>query len=347
MNTERKLATIRRITALDAIPGADKIEVATVDGWRVVVKKDSFKVNELAVFCEVDSWVPTTVAPFLTKPGHTPKEFEGVAGERLRTVKLRGQLSQGLLLKISDMVETAGCWSQVTEGDDVSEWLGVVKWEKPIPANMVGVMRGNFPTKLQKTDQPRIQNLSRELEKWIAEGAVWEVTEKLDGTSSTFWLDEDGVFHVCSRNVDLVEDTNNLYWQVAKKYCIEEKLRMCGAELHGVAIQGEICGPGIQGNQYGLTEPTLYVFALFESQTGTYCDSDNRQAIVKYLGLQHAPILGRVNTDDEYSVQKLLEIAKGTSVINGSVREGLVFQKVDDPSVSFKAINNDWLLANE
>lgn len=344
---ERKLATIRKVSAVDSIPNADKIDVYTVDGWKVVDSKGKYRVGEKVIFCEVDSWVPTNVAPFLTKPGHTPKEFEGVVGERLRTVKLRGQLSQGLLLKISDMIETAGCWSQVTEGDDVSEWLGVVKWEKPIPANMAGIMRGNFPTKLQKTDQPRIQNLSRELEKWIAEDAVWEITEKLDGTSSTFWLDEDGVFHVCSRNVDLVEDANNLYWQVAKKYCIEEKLRMCGASLHGVAIQGEICGPGIQGNQYGLTEPTLYVFALFESQTGTYSDSDNRQAIVKALGLQHAPILGNSKFSDQTSIAELLQIAKGNSVLNDSIREGLVFQKVDDASVSFKAINNDWLLANE
>ncbi|MFK5284265.1 hypothetical protein ACI3PL_32265, partial [Lacticaseibacillus paracasei] len=76
---------------IDPIPGADAIEVATVDGWQVVVKKGDFQVNELAVLCEIDSWVPKAVAPFLCK---SVKAFNGVEGERLRTIKLRGQLSQ-------------------------------------------------------------------------------------------------------------------------------------------------------------------------------------------------------------------------------------------------------------
>lgn len=345
--TERKLATIRRISALDPIPGADKIEVATVDGWRVVVKKGEFQVGMLAVYLEVDSWVPASIAPFLTKPGHTPKEFEGIAGERLRTVKLRGQLSQGLLLNPEQFSASKGGGQCLEEGQDVTAELGILKWEKPIPANMVGVMRGNFPSKLQKTDQPRIQNLSREISKWINGGEVWEVTEKLDGTSATFWLDEDSVFHVCSRNVDLVEDENNLYWQIAKKYDIEAKLRKVGEAMVGVAIQGEICGPGIQGNQYGLTEPTLFVFDLFDSKSGTYCDSTNRVAIVETLGLTHAPVIGSLVFDENTSIAELLEIAKGRSTLNDSVREGLVFKNLRDPSVSFKVINNDWLLDNE
>ena len=100
-NTERKMATIRRIDAVQEIEGADKIEVAVVGGWKVVVKKGEFKKGELAVYLEIDSWVPTEVAPFLTKAGNKPKEYNGVKGERLRTVKLKKQISQGLLLPIS------------------------------------------------------------------------------------------------------------------------------------------------------------------------------------------------------------------------------------------------------
>lgn len=353
--TERKLATIRRISALDPIPGADKIEVATVDGWRVVVKKGEFQVGMLAVYIEVDSWVPTAVAPFLTKPGHAPKEFEGIAGERLRTVKLRGQLSQGLLLPVilrqgmdynAFTVADVFITGDPTEGQDVTAELGILKWEKPIPANMQGVMRGNFPTKLKKTDQPRIQNMSRELPVWNEQSLSWEITEKLHGTSATFWLDEDDQFHVCSRNVDLIEDENNLYWQVAKKYKIEETLRMFGDPVKGLAIQGEICGPGIEGNLYGFEDHKFFVFDLFSSIDGSYCDVANRHGIVKALGLDHVPVLGFAVFKGT-TVTELLEQAKGDSVFNDVEREGLVFKCVTDSNISFKSINNDWLMKHE
>ena len=96
----RKMARIVKIDAINPIPDADAIEVATVGGWKVVVKKGEYSVGQLAIYCEIDSFIPTTIASFLTKPGHTPKVYEGVEGERLRTVKLRRQLSQGLLLPL-------------------------------------------------------------------------------------------------------------------------------------------------------------------------------------------------------------------------------------------------------
>ena len=98
--TERKMATIRRIDTIGPIEGADAIEVATVGGWKVVVKKGDFAPGDLAVYCEIDSFIPTKIAPFLTKPDHYPKVFEGVEGERLKTVRLRKTLSQGLLLPL-------------------------------------------------------------------------------------------------------------------------------------------------------------------------------------------------------------------------------------------------------
>ena len=96
--TKRKLACVKRIDDLLPIEGADKIEVAVVGGWKVVVKKGDFKKGELAIYLEIDSWVPTEVAPFLVKAGNKPKEYNGVKGEHLRTVKLKKQISQGLLL---------------------------------------------------------------------------------------------------------------------------------------------------------------------------------------------------------------------------------------------------------
>lgn len=97
----RKLASIRKIDELRPIPGADAIECALVGGWTVVVKKGEFAAGDLAVYCEIDSWIPVDLAPFLVK-GKEPREFEGIKGERLRSIKLRKQISQGLLLKIED-----------------------------------------------------------------------------------------------------------------------------------------------------------------------------------------------------------------------------------------------------
>ena len=115
----RKLATVRCIDSIDPIPGADAIEVATVGGWKTVVaKKDGFKAGDLAIYCEVDSWIPTELAPFLSK-GNEPREYNGVKGERLRTIKLRGTLSQGLILPMT------GQNPLLREGDDLTEFLGI------------------------------------------------------------------------------------------------------------------------------------------------------------------------------------------------------------------------------
>jgi len=156
----RKMATIRKIDALRPIEGADAIETAIVGGWTCVVKKGEYTAGDLAVYCEIDSFIPTTIAPFLTKPGQYAKTFEGVEGERLRTVKLRGQLSQGLLLPY------AICGKICTEGEDVSELLGITKYEAPIPAELAGEVKGMCTSVILKTDQERIQNLSAEWEVW-------------------------------------------------------------------------------------------------------------------------------------------------------------------------------------
>lgn len=151
---ERKLASIQRVIALDPIEGADRIEVATIQGWKVVCQKGLYEVNDLACYFEVDSFIPTTVAPFLTKPDHSPKVFNEVQGERLKTAKLRGQISQGLLLpiweeSIKDKVHG------LEEGTDVTELLEIQKWEAPIPAQLAGQVKGMFPIFIRKTDQER------------------------------------------------------------------------------------------------------------------------------------------------------------------------------------------------
>ena len=97
---ERQLATIRRIAEIKPIEGADVICSYRVDGWWVVGKKDEFKVNDLVVYFEIDSWIPHEIAPFLSK-GKEPREYNGIKGERLKTIKLKGSLSQGLILPLN------------------------------------------------------------------------------------------------------------------------------------------------------------------------------------------------------------------------------------------------------
>ncbi len=336
--SERKLATIRKIAAIEPIEGADAIEVAVVDGWKVVVKKGEFQVNSLACYVEIDAWIPTELAPFLSK-GKEPREFEGVKGERLRTVKLRGQISQGLLLPLSTVVFFD---LEDIEGTDVTDVLGIIKWEKPMNAQLAGMARGNFPVLVPKTDQERIQNLTRSFEQYQQD--TWSITEKLDGSSCTFYLDDEDVFHVCSRNLDLKEDEANSFWKVARKFQIEDVMRR--NFMKGMAIQGEMIGEGIQGNQYK-TQLDFYVYDMYNTHTGQYILPIQLKAACERLGLKHVPILCEATEIKEQTIQSLLEYAEGKSVLNGSNREGVVFKSNTVHDRSFKAISNSWLLKNE
>jgi RNA ligase (TIGR02306 family) len=345
----RKLASIRKIADIRPIPDADAIEVAVVDGWKVVVKKGEYSVGDLAVYLEIDSWVPHELAPFLSK-GQEPREYHGVKGERLRTVKLRGQVSQGLLLDItvddgwhyvnsvvSDTHESrfVDLGETVAEGQDVTELLSIQKWEPVLPAQLQGQVRGMFPTNLiPKTDQERIQNCFDEIE---AKGAVtYEVTMKLDGSSCTIfrWDDE---LRVCSRNLELkINDENKDNTLVAMALKIGDHIP------NGVAVQGELMGPGIQGNREGFKEHRFFVFDMFSIVDHHYFSTKYCRYMCETLGLDHVPVLGVDWTAPE-SVDAGLAVAEGAS-INHKIREGLVWKCNEDPGFSFKTISNQFLL---
>lgn len=338
--TERKLATIRKIAEVKAIPDADKICAYRVDGWWLVDSVGKYQVDQLVVYLEVDSFVPHELAPFLSK-GKEPREFEGVKGERLRTVKLRGQLSQGLLLPIpEDTIKGAG--HLVAEGLDVTDHFGILKWEKPMNAQLAGMARGNFPALVPKTDQERIQNLTRSFEQYQLD--TWSITEKLDGSSCTFYLDDEGVFHVCSRNLDLKEDEANSFWKVARKFQIEDIMRR--NFMLGMAIQGEMIGEGIQGNQYK-TQLDFYVYDMYNTHTGQYILPVQLKAACERLGLKHVPIINENATLVGETIESVLAQAEGKSLLNGSNREGLVWKSNTVHDRSWKSISNSWLLKNE
>jgi RNA ligase (TIGR02306 family) len=331
----RKLASIRRIADIQPIEGADAIVVATVDGWKVVVKKDEFQVGDLAVYLEIDSWVPTELAAFLSK-GQEPREYNGVKGERLRTVKLRGQVSQGLLLKLdAEGVKGKLFFTLPEEGVDVTEILGIQKWEPEIPAQLAGQVRGLFPTSLiPKTDQERIQNCFQEIQD---KGDVtYEVTMKLDGTSCTIFRWE-GEVRVCSRNLELkINDENRDNTLVAMALKIGDRIP------NGYAVQGEVMGPGIQGNREGFTEHKFFVFDVFDIQKHEYLEPKTRRMVCNAKYFDHAPVLGN-DWKSPASVEQGLAIAEGPSIAH-KVREGLVWKCNEDPSFSFKTISNQFLL---
>lgn len=354
--SERKMAMIRKIDEIRPIKDADAIEAAVVGGWVVVIKKGEFRAGDLAVYLEIDSWVPHAIAPFLSK-GQEPREYNGVKGERLRTVKLRGTTSQGLLLPINETILTEWevanlVWSsdegnfapKFVGGEDLTEILGIQKWEAPIPAQLAGDVEGVFPTVIPKTDQERIQNLAEELKTWQSNIAfTWEVTEKLDGSSMTVFVhgDREGV---CSRNWALKETAGNTLWSVARRERLIEKVRQTGRNL---ALQGELIGEGIQGNAYNIKGQDFRLFDIYDIDRGEYLGPLERRVFAETHGIKHVPVLATEMVIEEW-VTGLLAMADGVSTLNPKAnREGLVFKCNTFGGPSFKAISNKWLIKND
>jgi RNA ligase (TIGR02306 family) len=333
----RKLATIRKIDDIRPIEGADAIECAVIGGWVTVIKKGEFKVGDLAVYCEIDSWIPNTIAPFLSKD-HAPREYMGVKGERLRTVKLRGQVSQGLLLSLKALPTAL----IVNEGDDVSEVLSINKYEPPVPAQLAGQIEGAFPGYIPKTDQERIQNLVREYATWQSLDYTWEETEKLDGTSMTVFRTTERPIGVCSRNWEVRETEGNTFWTMARTYDLESVLKALG----NVAIQGEVIGPGIQKNKYGLSKHEFFVYDIFDIDAQRYYTPSERISATLVHGLTHVPVIKPAHSFAGMSVEDALAYVVNKSVIGTKPeREGSVF-KCNMEAVSFKIISNKFLLRN-
>lgn len=338
----RKMATIRRIDDIRPIPDADAIECAVVGGWTVVVKRGEFKTGDLAVYVEIDAWIPHDLAPFLSK-GQEPREFEGIKGERLRTVKLRGQLSQGLLLPLHILTNYG---ADLEVGDDVNSHLAahlqIVKYEPPIPAQLAGEVKGPFPGVVPKTDQERIQNLSNELDVWRAEADFWEVTEKLDGSSMTAYM-INGEFGVCSRNLDLKRNNDNSLWKAAHTQALEEILVDCAQLYNNIALQGELVGEGIQGNPYKKKGQHFFLFDVYLVDKGRYMTPAERHKFIHDTGVSHVPIIDRGGIIQQ-GMDSIIAGAEGKSLLNEQTeREGLVFKRCDGKA-SFKAISNRFLI---
>lgn len=342
VDTMRKLASIQKIEDIKRIEGADLICAYKVLGWWVVDRVNQYRIGDYVIYCEIDSWIPNEIAPFLSK-GKEPRVYEGVVGERLRTVKLRGAISQGLILPLGVLAEYEDNMD-VCEGMDVTDILGIKKWEAQIPACLAGLMKGNFPTFIRKTDQERIQNLQQEITEAYECDAEFEVTIKLDGSSCTVYHNN-GEVGVCSRNLELkLDQENNSFVYIAKSTGLLDALKELGENL---AVQGELMGPGIQGNIEKLDKHELFIFDIYDIDAGRYLSPIER--VFKIANLMSLGYNGKVvpawaynytlPTDD---IDQLLQLADGAS-LNAHIREGLVFKR-NDGAFSFKIISNDFLV---
>jgi RNA ligase (TIGR02306 family) len=333
----RKLASIQKIKSLEPIVGADTIEKATVLGWQLVVKKGDFKIGDLVVYFEIDSILPD-------KPEF---EFFKQRGMRIKTIRLRGQVSQGICFPLSILPNDF----VIIEDADCTEVLGVTKYEPSIPACLSGKIKGKFPSFIPKTDETRVQVLQKLLDKYKGEKCY--VTEKLDGSSATFYV-KDNEFGVCSRNLELIEDNQNTFWKVARQMDIETKLRSINKNI---SIQGELIGENIQGNKLKLKGQTIRFFNAFDIDKFEYLNFFDFSDLLGKLELPIVPIVA-LDYELENDIDAIIKMATIKSQILQDVwAEGIVIrpyvEKIDlllsnenfnNGRVSFKAINPEFLL---
>ena len=325
----RKLSTIKEITNIFPIEGADRIELAEINkGWKVIIKKDEYAIGSKVLYIEVDAWVPTALAPFLQK-GDKVKRFNNVEGNLLKTIKLKGVLSQGLVLPIEK--------EYFDNEENLDEFLNIQKFEKlAITSN--GVPARNFPPFIPKTDQERCQNLAEKIFSKECFNDVFMGTLKMDGTSCTVY-NHNGHIGVCSRNIEIIKG-ENIYWKAKGVSEITEILK----ENENLAFQGEIVGVGVQKNKHNIDRPTLYVFDIYDIHKGYYLSPDKYPDYkVNYVPFK----LNFTPSESLNSVDKLMDLVKQHSKDeDGNHLEGIVFKRInkDKGRFTFKVINNEYIL---
>ena len=345
----RKLASIQRIWKIEPIEGADRIELAHVLGWQCVVNKGQFQPMDTAVYFEIDSFLP--IRPefeFMRKTSYKNSDILG-EGFRLRTLTFRGQISQGLLLPVDQFSELEG---ELEIGTDVTEQLGVKKWEIEERATTGGTVIGTLPRDIPHTDETRVQE-NPELIQAFA-GLEYYISTKMDGSSHSIGIDEDG-FHVTGHNYEYKDDGNSSFYNMVKERGYQERMEAFAAEnsLTTLTIQGELCAPGIQQNRLKLARPEWYVFTVREN--GKRVGLKRMREVCKALELTTVPI-EEVDTDlpSKYpTVEALLKRADG-NYPNGGKKEGIVIRTTEpvfcpliSALLSMKVVSNKYLLKNE
>lgn len=355
----RQLASIKEISAIVPIEGKDRIELAIIDGWSVIVKKGEFRIGGYCVYCEIDSVLPE-------KP-----EFEFLRDKkfRIKTMKMAGVISQGICFPLAVLPEgsykleqnvtnilgvkqyepTMDTEQEHSEGAKKAvlgkypKWLMRMRWFRQLIYRRDHRESKGFPSFVSKTDETRIQNIP-----WILTNKEpFVVTEKIDGQSGTFILvKKHSLFGtkfdyiVCSRNLRLWKKGNSSYWSVSDRYNIEIVLQQMIGTNEWIAIQGECIAPNVQGNKYKVDKADMYVFNVI-LPSGRMGSIEAAAFVTKY-GLKFVPIV-----DSNYTlpntVQEALDYAHGQSMVGNTLREGVVFRSKDGKQ-SFKAVDPLFLL---
>jgi len=346
----RKLASVQLINKIKPIENADNLEIAEVLGWNCVVQKGLFKENQMIVYIETDSFLPIKPEFEFLRKSCYKKMHTGEEGFKIRTIKLRGVFSSGLVFPMTILTNQIEVYKI---GDDVTLDLGIIQWQQYVPPELYGKMKGSFPSFLIKTDETRVQVLQEMLTKY--KGTKCYYTEKIDGTSVTYYI-KDGIFGVCGRNIEYQVDDTNTYCEIARKYNIKEKLLAMNCNI---AIQGEIFGMGLQGNPLKMRDVQVRFFNVFDIDKFEYFEFERFLTTMNFLGLNPVPILDTnfILTDD---IDELVKLAIRKSTINSnSWAEGIVIrpliEKIDlkmaqgfgNGRVSFKVINVEYLLVND
>ena len=329
----RSLVTIQRAGEISPIPDSDFLEAAKIMGWQCVVKKGEFKTGDLGVYFEVDSFLPEEERYEFLRGSSFRDNKDNGKGFRIRTAKMRGQLSQGLFLTFDKFPELA----DAKEGDDVTEILNVKKWYIPETATAGGTIIGDRPHGIPASDEVRIQSALELLDE--LNGKAYYITTKMDGTSCIVYY-IDGKIGCCSRNKEIADEADALYWFPVYHYGLKEKLAHYGKNI---VLTGEICGPGIQKNPLRLQSFEWYVFDVKDGDSNRYFSYDKALEVCAELGLSPVPLEER-GENFSYDLETLLEKAKG-KYPSGLEKEGIVVRDLYSPkAVSFKVLNNDFLL---
>ena len=342
-----KLASIQRIIDIFPIQDDDKIECVKILGWQCVAKKGEFRAGDICVYFEVDSFLP--VKPqfeFLRDGCFVQNDFMG-EGFRLRTKKFRGQVSQGLALplKTAGVSLTKEDGAEWIPGDDITDILGVRKWDMPEVVTGSGKAKGEMPFGIPKTDETRVQSAPELIEAFS--GVPYYISTKMDGTSVTMYR-RNGEFGVCGRNYEYVDDETCPFWRYAHRQGIREMLEQ--KQIDNIAIQGEFCGEGIQKNRLKLASPKWFIFTLIDLNSGKRLGLQAMKDFCASLGLEMVPI-EETGADIPYkSVDACIERARGL-YDSDEPKEGIVIRPIEPVfneflggPLSMKVINNDFLL---
>lgn len=366
----RDLAYIAKIGKLNPIPDKDRIELATVAGWNVIVEKGKYAVGDLVIYCEYDTILPAGNPnfEFLRKRCYS-KLYDGF---RIRNMSMAGVFSQGIVFPLDILPSENKKGSVYKEGLNVAELLGVKKYDpqeleemellkkkkhskilkyfmknktfRKVWTSLHTKPKKGYPETVKKSDETNIQKVFEEFKENYNREKFY-VSEKLEGQSSTFLL-EKNKYRFLSHNIDVTKAGNTNWKKVSDKNSIETKLRKY-KKKHKIelAIQGEIVGPGVQKNIYGFSELQLFIFKITNVKTGEAFNFYKMKEIAGEIGIPLVPVLSTKKTLEEFnSIDEILEYSNGESLLKKGVkREGLVFRSMENQSIGFKAKSPEYL----